>query len=144
MTRAQAAEQFRKALQMFAAGLGTEEAMSVAGIYGGWKEGAVYREGDYVTFGSNSVGDPQLYRVTQPHTAQAAWTPDAVPALFSAIGLNADGIPLWSQPAGIHDAYRAGDVVEFEGALYRAAQDGTVHSPAAAPQLWESVTDTEG
>lgn len=57
----QAAEQFRKALQMFAASLTDEQAMEVATIYDPWGEGKTYAVGDFITYGENSVGDPQLY-----------------------------------------------------------------------------------
>ena len=60
MNRLQAAEQFRKALQMFAASLSEEKAMEVATIYDPWVEGKAYSVGEFVTYGENSVGDPQL------------------------------------------------------------------------------------
>ena len=60
---------------------------------------------------------PQLYKVVQDHTSQADWTPDATSALYTAIGLDDSGYPVWSQPTGAHDAYNAGDVVNFSGTL---------------------------
>ena len=77
MNKIQAAEQFRRALQMFAASLSDEQAMEVATVFDPWKVGKTYAVGDFVTYGKNSVGDPQLYKVVQAHTSQAEWTPNA-------------------------------------------------------------------
>jgi hypothetical protein len=140
MNRLQAAEQFRKALQMFAASLDDEKAMEVATIYDPWQIGKVYAVGDFVTYGENSVGDPQLYKVVQAHTSQADWKPDITPALYVAIGLDEQGYPIWSQPTGAHDAYNKGDIVDYNGTLYRSLNDGNVYSPDVYPAWWEKVT----
>ena len=137
MNRLQAAEQLRKALQMFAATLTDEQAMEVATIYPVWETGRAYAVDDIVSYGTNSVGDPQLYRVVQAHTSQADWTPDSVPALYDAFGLDDTGYPVWSQPTGAHDAYNAGDIVSYNGTLYRSLIDGNAWSPDAYPAGWE-------
>lgn len=136
MNRLQAAEQFRKALQMFAASLSDEKAMEVATIYDPWQVGKAYSVGDFVTYGENSVGDPQLYKVVQAHTSQADWTPDVTAALFVAIGLDKQGYPVWSQPTGAHDAYNKGDIVDYNGTLYESQIDGNTYSPEAYPAGW--------
>ena len=140
MNRLQAAEQLRKALQMFAAGLRDAPAMEVAAVYDPWKAGKVYATGDFLPYGKNSVGDPQLYRAAQAHTAQADWKPDTVPALYTPIGLDASGYPIWAQTAGAHDAYNAGDIVSYNGTLYQSLIDGNDHSPALRPEDWAPVT----
>ena len=137
MNRLQAAEQLRKALQMFAATLTDEQAMEVATIYPVWETGRAYAVDDIVSYGTNGVGDPQLYRVVQAHTSQADWTPDSVPALYDAFGLDDTGYPVWSQPTGAHDAYNAGDIVSYNGTLYRSLIDGNAWSPDAYPAGWE-------
>lgn len=139
MNKAQAAEQFRKALQMFAASLPDEKALEIATVYDAWREGVVYSVGEFVTHGENSVGDPQLYKVVQAHTAQADWTPDKTPALFSAVGLDDSGYPIWSKPTGSHDAYKSGDVVNYNGVLYKSLIDGNVYSPDEYPAGWEKI-----
>lgn len=141
MNRLQAAEQLRKALQMFAATLTDEQAMEVATIYPVWETGRAYAVDDIVSYGTNSVGDPQLYRVVQAHTSQADWTPDSVPALYDAFGLDDTGYPVWSQPTGAHDAYNAGDIVSYNGTLYRSLIDGNAWSPDAYPAGWELYTN---
>lgn len=136
----QAAEQFFKAVQLFAASLGEEQAMEVATMYDPWKVGKAYAVGEYVTFGENSVGDPQLYKVVQAHTSQEGWTPDVAVSLFSAIGLDEKGYPVWSQPTGAHDAYNKGDIVDYNGALYESQVDGNTYSPEAYPAGWKAVS----
>lgn len=137
MNRLQAAEQFRKALQMFAMSLSDDQAMEVATVFDPWVVGKTYSVGDFVTHGENSVGDPQLYKVVSKHTSQADWTPDATPSLYDAIGLDDSGYPVWSQPTGAHDAYNTGDIVNYNGTLYQSLIDGNVYSPDAYPAGWQ-------
>lgn len=137
MNKLQMAEQFRKAVQLFAASLAEEQALEIATIYDPWTTGTAYAVGTYLTYGENAVGDPQLYKVVQAHTSQADWTPDITPALFVAIGLDEKGYPVWSQPTGAHDAYNKGDVVDCNGALYESLIDGNVYSPDAYPAGWK-------
>ena len=139
MDKRQAAEQMRRAIQMIAGGLTEAQALEVAAIYPEWEAGRSYAVGDILRHGTNSVGDPQLYRVVQAHTSQADWTPEATPALYDAFGLDESGYPLWSQPTGAHDAYNQGDIVNYNGTLYKSLMDGNVWSPEAYPQGWEAI-----
>lgn len=143
MTKLQAAEQFRRALQMFAVSLTDEQAMEVATIYDPWQIGKSYSIGEFLTYGQNGVGDPQLYKVVQAHASQADWTPDVTPALYVAIGLDNAGYPVWSQPTGAHDAYNTGDIVDYNGVLYESLIDGNVYSPDAYPAGWQVYEKTE-
>lgn len=126
----------RRALQMFAMGLSDDKAMEVAAVFEPWKSGKSYTSGDFLTYGRNGVGDPQLYKVAQSHTSQADWTPDIAVSLYAPIGLDPRGYPVWSQPAGAQDAYMTGDVVNYKGKLYRSLVDGNVHSPEVYPAGW--------
>lgn len=139
MNRLQIAEQFRKALQMFAASLTDEKAMEIASVYDAWVVGRKYEIGEFFTYGENSVGDVQLYKVVQAHTSQADWTPDKSPSLYTAIGLNDSGYPVWSKPTGAHDAYNKGDIVDYNGVLYESLIDGNAYSPDEYPQGWKRV-----
>lgn len=136
MNKLQAAEQFRKALQMYAASLTDDQAMEVATIYDPWSAGKSYSIGEFVTYGENTVGDPQLYKVIQSHTSQENWTPYIATSLFTAIGLDEKGYPVWSQPTGAHDAYNRGDIVDYNGTLYESLIDGNAYSPDAYPAGW--------
>lgn len=142
MDRLQAAEQLRKALQMFAATLTDEQALEIATVYPRWEAGKAYNVGDIISYGENSTGDPQLYKVVQAHTSQADWAPDATPALYDAFGLDEGGYPIWSQPTGAHDAYNTGDIVNYNGTLYQSTIDGNVWAPDAYPQGWKLYTET--
>ena len=139
MNKLQMAEQFRRALQMFAASLADESAMEVAYVYDEWVVGKAYKTGDFIRYGTNDVGDPQLYKVVQDHTSQADWTPDATASLYSPIGLNKEGYPVWSKPTGAHDAYNKDDIVDYNGTLYKSTIDGNIWSPDEYPQGWEVV-----
>ena len=137
----QKAEQLRKALQMFAQSLGDEQAMEVATVFPAYKVGKAYKANEMVTYGYNGVGDPQLYRIIQDHTSQSDWKPDVTPALYTPIGLNEKGYPVWSQPTGAHDAYNKGDIVDYQGVLYESLIDGNIYSPESYPQGWDVVTE---
>ena len=146
MNRLQAAEQLRKALQIFAATLTDEQALEIATVYPAWQSGRSYSVGEVISYGTNSLGDPQLYKVVQAHTSQAEWTPDATPALYDAFGLDESGYPIWAQPSGAHDAYSAGDIVNYNGTLYQSTINGNVWSPDVYPAGWtvyEAATEPE-
>jgi hypothetical protein len=133
------AEQLRKALQMFAATLSDEQAMEIATVYPKYEVGKAYKANEMFTDGVNNVGDPQLYRVVSDHTSQADWIPSATPSLYTPIGLNEKGYPVWSQPTGAHDAYNKGDIVDYNGLLYESLIDGNTYSPEAYPSGWKVV-----
>lgn len=135
----QMADQFFRAVQLFANSLDNEKAMEVAYIYDPWVAGKNYTLGEFVTYGKNGVDDPQLYKVVQAHTSQADWTPDITESLYDAIGLDEKGYPVWSQPTGAHDAYNKGDVVDYNGALYESVIDGNTYSPETYPAGWKKV-----
>lgn len=136
MNKLQMAEQLRRALQMFAQTLGTDAAMEVATVYDAWQIGKAYTASEYLTYGTNAVGDPQLYKVVQTHTSQADWTPDAVASLYEPIGLDAEGYPVWAQPSGAHDAYNTGDIVDYDGVLYQSQIDGNTTVPGTDERYW--------
>ena len=137
MNKMQAAEQLRKALQILVQSFTDEQAMEVATVFPAYTVGKEYQADEMFTYGLNEVGDPQLYRVVSKHTSQADWTPDKTPALYTPIGLNDAGYPVWSQPTGGHDAYNIDDIVDYKGVLYKSLINGNVYSPEAYPAGWE-------
>lgn len=48
-------------------------------------------------------------------------------------------IPDWVQPTGAADAYSVGDLVRFEGVVYRSLINGNSWSPAAYPAGWQNI-----
>ena len=135
-----AAEQTRKALQLFCQTLDDDKALEVATVFPAYEVGRAYGVGDMFSYGENSTGDPQLYKVVQAHTSQEDWKPDATPALYTAIGLNSAGYPIWSKPTGAHDAYSKGDIVSYNEKLYKSLIDGNTWSPDEYPDGWEEYT----
>lgn len=141
MNKLQAAEQLRRAIQMYAASLADEQALEIPSIYPAWEAGKTYIQGNIITYGENNVGDPQLYRVAQGHTSQADWLPDALPALYTPIGLTPAGYPKWSQPTGAHDAYNTGDIVDYNGTLYKSNINGNTTVPGTDERWWSIYTE---
>ena len=137
MDKRKAAEQLRRALQLFVQTLTEEQALEVATVFPAWEVNRAYAVGDIVSYGENSTGDPQLYKVVQAHTSATEWTPDKTASLYDAFGLDGSGYPVWSQPSGAHDAYNTGDVVSYNGTLYRSLIDGNTWSPDEYPEGWE-------
>ena len=144
MDKRLSAEQLRRALQLLVASLTEDKAMEIASVYPAWETTRAYAVGDIVSYGTNSVGDPQLYKVVQAHTSQADWAPDAAPALYDAFGLDDAGYPLWAQPSGAHDAYNVGDIVNYNGTLYESIISGNVWSPDVYPAGWQLVESGGG
>lgn len=141
VNKRQAADQFRRALQLFAATLSEEQALEVASVYPVWEPLRSYFAGEIVSYGVNAVGDPQLYKVAQPHTSQEIYPPGSgTESLYTVFGLDDSGYPVWSQPSGAHDAYNTGDIVNYNGTLYRSLVDGNTWAPDAYPAGWEVVT----
>jgi hypothetical protein len=137
MTVIEQAEAIREAMDFAGATLDDEQALICVRLYRPWGVGRMYIIGDFITYGTNSVGDPQLYKVCQSHTSQADWLPSATPSLYTPIGLDDKGYPVWSQPTGSHDAYNTGDIVNYKDTLYRSTIDGNVYSPDDYPAGWE-------
>jgi hypothetical protein len=141
MTVIEQAYAIREAMDVAGATLTDEKALECVRLYKPWEVGRVLAKDEFLTYGVNSVGDPQLYKVVIEHTAQADWTPDTSPSLFTPIGLDDDGYPVWSQPTGSHDAYNKGDIVNYNGKLYMSLIDGNTYSPDAYPAGWEVYTE---
>lgn len=141
MNKKQMILEFRKAVQLF---LGTldadadsEKILAVASVFPKYEVGKAYKTKDVFAYGENSVGDTQLYQVLQDHTSAEEWTPDTATSLYKKIGITEDGYPEWVQPLGASDAYNIGDIVSFNGTLYKSTIDGNVWSPDAYPTGWE-------
>jgi hypothetical protein len=140
----QKALELRKALQMFLATLDpeiyTEEIMEVPSVFPKFQVGKLYKVKEVFSYGENNVGDPQLYQVLQEHTSSEEWTPDSAASLYKAIGMTEEGYPEWVQPLGTSDAYNTGDIVSYNGTLYKSTIDGNVWNPVDYPAGWEIVT----
>lgn len=136
--------ELRRALQLFAATLYDKEetAVEIASLYPVWAADKQYKVNDIVQYGTNSVGDPQLYLVLQAHKSQSDWLPDATSSLYKKMGISESGYPIWTQPLGAVDAYNLGDIVSYNGKLYKSIINANVWVPDAYPAGWEEYTES--
>lgn len=141
--KVQQALELRKALQLFLATMDPDtrgtDMVEVATVFPKYQVGKAYKVKEVFAYGENGVGDPQLYQVLQAHTSAEHWTPDTAVSLYKKIGVTENGYPEWVQPLGASDAYNTGDVVSYNGTLYRSLIDGNVWAPDAYPAGWEIV-----
>lgn len=125
------AQQYNRFMQMSvqSANLPDDQAMEVADLYPEWVAMKAYAVDEIVKYGVNADGETQLYKVIQAHTSQEDWKPDVTASLYKAIGFTDDGVSIWTQPLGSHDAYMKGDIVSFEDQLWISTVDGNVWQP---------------
>lgn len=112
----------------------------VSTLFNKYQVGIYYQIGDIFTYGDNNA----CYKVLQSHKSQADWQPDKTPALYKLIGSNDDGYLEWKQPLGAHDAYKIGDIVEYNDKLYKSLINGNVWSPDVYAEGWEIYTEPSG
>lgn len=138
--------ELRRALQLFAATLYDKEetAVELASLYPVWAADKQYKANDIVQYGTNSVGDPQLYLVLQAHKSQSDWLPDATASLYKKMGISESGYPIWTQPLCAVDAYNLGDIVSYNGKLYKSIINANVWAPDVYPAGWEEYTESTG
>ena len=53
----------REAMDIAGATLDDEKALECVRLYRAWEVGKAYAVGEFLTYGVNGVGDPQLYKV---------------------------------------------------------------------------------
>lgn len=125
------AQQYNRFMQMSvqSANLPDDQAMEVADLYPEWVAMKAYAVDEIVKYGVNADGETQLYKVIQAHTSQEDWKPDVTASLYKAIGFTDDGVSIWTQPLGSHDAYMKGDIVSFEDQLWISTVDNNVWQP---------------
>lgn len=105
------------------------DALEAVELFPAWAENIVYTVGERIRYNST------LYRCEQAHTSQADWTPDATPALWTAVSL--DEWPEWVQPTGAQDAYRIGDKVSHNGKHWICTLDYCTYEPGVYG--WDEV-----
>ena len=142
MDKFQMIDEMYKNLQKLTALLMDNDAniQKVSTLFNKYQVGIYYQMGDIFTYGDNNA----CYKVLQSHKSQADWQPDKTPALYKLIGSNDDGYLEWKQPLGAHDAYEIGDIVEYNGKLYRSLINSNVWSPDVYAAGWEIYTETSG
>lgn len=121
---AERAGELAEVIRDMAGNLDDTSAIGAPELFPQWDGAGVdYIKGDRVRYRG------LLYRVLQPHTSQADWTPDAAVSLFVRIDDPADEWPEWRQPAGAHDAYAKGAKVSYSGRHWISSADANVWMP---------------
>ena len=127
-------------LKIISQSFSSEQAMMVKdlNVYPVYSVGVVYKKDTYFTYN----GD--LYKVLQEHTSQPQWIPGetGTESLYLNIHSDDSGYRLWSQPTGAHDAYNIGDIVNYNGTLYKSLINGNVWSPDVYPSGWEMYSES--
>lgn len=139
MNKELVAQQMNRFFQIMSQQLDLDDsaAMEIADLYPAWETEKAYTVGQIVKYGTNQDGETQLWKVAQAHTSQADWTPDKAPSLFSKVGFDPSGVPIWTQPLGAHDAYQTGDEVMHKDQKWRSTCDNNVWEPGVYG--WETV-----
>jgi hypothetical protein len=138
-----AARQLNKALCMFANTLPEEEALVIASVFPEWDLGIKYKPDEYLRYGLNADGEPQIYRVIQQHVSQYDWSPEKAVSLFKKVGFTEEGTPIWVQPMGSTDSYAKGDEVMHNGTLYVSDINNNVWEPGVYGWLVKGATTTK-
>jgi hypothetical protein len=98
-----------------------------------WVENEQVIKGDKRNYGSKK------YQCIQPHQTLEGMEPDITPALWKEV---VEGIGVWKQPTGAHDAYNIGDKVHFptiSDPVYESLIDANVWSPIVYPAGWKKI-----
>lgn len=143
--RLKLAEEMHRLLILLSPSLPEESVIEVPGVFRAWAEGEKYKKDEYLTYGLNSIGDPQLYKVLKTHKATADKAPglDSAADLYKAIGVSASGYPVWAQPVSNKDAYSKGDIVDRNGVLYISIKNNNRDDPADNTGRWEVYSGPE-
>ena len=110
-----------------------ETASNHKDLFKEWTSNANYNDKQIVRY------EDVLYKVIQSHVSQDDWKPTNTPSLYEPLILNNSGYPLWNKPSGSHDAYNTGDIVDYNGTLYKSLIDSNIYSPDEYPSGWEIV-----
>ena len=128
----------RGTIEEMAQSLDDSTAESVPELFPEWNpEGCDYEPGDRVK--RNGL----LYKVLQPHTSQAGWTPEDAPSLFAQIlpGQGGTAIGVWKKPDSTN-TYMTGDRAHYPtmaDPIYESLIDNNVWSPEEYPAGWREI-----
>ena len=137
-TRQEALE-LRRALQLLSTVLPEENALEVPSVYPVWTAGKKYKKDVILSYGENSVGDPQLYKTLKTHKAEN--TPDTDTENYVPMGISSSGYPVWAQPLSNKDAYDKGDIVDRDGTLYQSNKNNNRDDPLGNTGTWDLYSD---
>jgi hypothetical protein len=130
MTLEQAYE-WRRKIEAAAALQDDEAALESIDLFPKWEAGIT------VTAGERYRWNGKLYRVGQPHTTQADWTPDVVPALFTVVSL--EEWPEIPEVITAESPWMKGDKGTWKGKHYICQMDNCVWNPDTYPAAWSEA-----
>ena len=130
MNKYLATKQIRRFFEIMTQEMELEESttMEVADLYEPWTPEKNYPVGKILKYGVNEDNETQLYKVQQQHVSQSNWLPSQELALYKPIGFD-NGVPIWTQPLGGHDAYAIGDRVKHNGQIWKSIIAGNIWEP---------------
>lgn len=129
-------------LLSMSASLPEDVAVETPSVFPVWTAGVKYKKDAYLSYGLNSVGDPQLYRSLTTHKAETGKEPGTTRAesLYKIIGTSPSGYPIWVEPASKKDAYNKGDIVDRNGTLYQSTKNNNMDDPLDETGTWSVYT----
>ena len=137
-TRQEALE-LRRALQLLSTMLPEENALEIPSMYPVWTAGKKYKKDVILSYGENSVGDPQLYKTLKTHKAER--TPDTDTDNYVPMGISSSGYPVWVQPLSNKDAYDKGNIADRDGTLYQSNKNNNRDDPLDNTGRWDLYSD---
>ena len=93
----------------------------------------IYKQGEWMIFTDGKYYECLNDTAYSPTDYSSAWRADGVEPESE------PPIPEFVQPTGVHDAYKKGDKVSFNGKIYESLIDTNVHSPSAYPLGWQEI-----
>lgn len=123
MTLIELARKLRPLIEKAAQSLSDADSLEAVQLFEHWKPGEDYPADKKLQHNG------ELYKVLQPHTSQADWTPDTAVSLYVRVDDPAIEYPDWRQPLGAQDAYRLGDKVSHNGQHWHSTIDYNTYEP---------------
>jgi hypothetical protein len=100
----------KELIQQLSKSLSDSEALEGIELFPSWKTDTDYILDNRVKYNG------ELYKMIQPtHHSQDDWTPDVAVSIWVKVDDPSIEWPEWKQPAGAHDAYKAGAKVSHNG-----------------------------
>lgn len=130
----QQAQQIRAEIDSLTSAMTDEQALESSALFLLWEVGKSYQTDERLKYHDN------LYKVLQPHTSQADWTPDTAVSLYVKITDPSIEWPAWVQPLGAHDAYPKGAKVSHNGKHWVSSIDNNVWEPGVYG--WEEAEES--
>lgn len=123
MTLIELARKLRPLIEKAAQSLSDADSLEAVHLFEHWQPGEDYPADKKLQYNG------ELWKVLQPHTSQADWTPDTAVSLYVRVDDPAIEYPDWHQPLGSHDAYRLGAKVSHNGQHWHSTIDYNTYEP---------------